>query len=123
MKTKTLFICLIGLFFSTVSFAQENFETKSITKQELLDARSIADILSELQKEGCQITNFKLTVIPFGRQLIELEAKDQFSDRMRDVIKSLRVGDKLYFEYIKCKLQSRNVTRQFHPISFVIVEK
>ena len=49
-----------------------------------------------------KITSFRMTMYPKGKDPIELDANDnRLTSKMQDAVRSGRVGDKVYFEFIK----------------------
>src|SRR5258706_12519667 len=49
-----------------------------------------------------RITGFRMTMYPRGKDPVEIDSPDnKLTSKMQDAIRSGRVGDKVYFEYIK----------------------
>ena len=49
-----------------------------------------------------KIVGFRMSMFPKGKDPIELDATDnRLTAKMQDAIRAGRVGDKVYFEYIK----------------------
>ena len=69
-----------------------------------------------------KITGFKCTIIPRGKDLLEYEAQgNTLTQPMRDAIAKLRTGDKVFFEYIKARMDKGDPSiRSLGSLGFTI---
>jgi hypothetical protein len=69
-----------------------------------------------------KIFSFKVTIIGKGKDPLEFETQgNQLSQPMRDAIGRLRTGDKVYFEFIKARMDKGDPTeRKLSPMAFTI---
>ena len=67
------------------------------------------------------ITSFVLTRVRQGETPVELKngADGRLTPEMKKLIASTRNGDKLYFEYIKCRARDGSI-RSLRALSFVV---
>ncbi|MCC7233398.1 MAG: gliding motility protein GldM [Bacteroidia bacterium] len=70
-----------------------------------------------------RITGFKMSVVGKGRDPMEFETQgNQLTPNMREALSKSRAGDKIYFEYIKARMDKSadQSTRSLSPMSFTI---
>jgi hypothetical protein len=86
-----------------------------MTKGELLNSKGL-----EVTDSTYHVENFVMSVVGKGTPYSELEAKgSELSDAMREAIKGMPIGAKMYFEYIMC-VNKEHDTRMSLPISVTI---
>jgi gliding motility-associated protein GldM len=100
-----------------------NNKSGSINKN-LLMAGTLIPILENFDFElFFRITSFKMTITGKGKDPMEFEStNNQLSQPMRDALSKTRAGDKVFFEYIKARMdKGADVTsRQLSPMAFTI---
>jgi len=91
----------------------------SITISELLDAGKVT--LTDKYMNSFAVISFRLTIIQPGENPVELlnNTNGEFTPEMVQLLKKTNPGDKVYFEYIKCKATDGS-TLSLAAISFVI---
>lgn len=90
-----------------------------ITQSELLESSGLK--LTPAADSLFQISSFRLTIIKQGEDPIEESNKSngELTDAMKSIIKNTKKGDKIYFEYIKCKGIDGTI-RSMPALSFII---
>ncbi|MFN8180257.1 MAG: gliding motility protein GldM [Bacteroidota bacterium] len=90
----------------------------------LLMAGTLIPILENFDfKLFFKITGFKMTITGKGKDLVEYETQgNQLSQPMRDALSKTRAGDKVFFEYIKARMDGGNdpSPRNLSPMAFTI---
>ncbi len=92
------------------------------------DILSVSNIIPVMEgfdfKLYYAVTGFKMTVVQKGKDpIMDLSSDNsQLTDKMRNAIKSLHPGDKVYIEYIKARMTSGTDLgpRSLEPLSFTI---
>jgi hypothetical protein len=90
-----------------------------ITQSELLESSGLK--LTSAADSLFQISSFRLTRIKQGEDPVEESNKSngELTDAMKSIIKNTKKGDKIYFEYIKCKGIDGTI-RSMPALSFII---
>jgi len=89
----------------------------------VLTAGTLIPILENFDFElFFRITEFKMTIVQKGQDLLEFTTTgSQLSQQMRDALAKGRPGAKIYFEYIKARMDKGDPsTRSLPPMSFVL---
>lgn len=90
----------------------------------LLMAGTLIPVLESFDfKLFFKITGFKMTITGKGKDLVEYETQgNQLSQPMRDALSKTRAGDKVFFEYIKARMDggSDPSPRNLSPMAFTI---
>ncbi len=137
MKTKLVLACFVCTVFATSTFAQENSSKTGtanvkrfdygITREKLLQTKTVEDLLDGFPINEWEVISYKLTIITKGLDPAEFESNNnQFTDAMKEKIKLIQAGSLIYIEYVKGKLKNSHdgsSTRSFPPASYVLVEK
>lgn len=92
-----------------------------ITREELLDSKGL---VIENKPEGVNgISSFRITIVEKGNVLGPADFNNpdngELTDKMREAIKNVAAGSKIYFEYIKCTLKD-GARLSLHPLNFVL---
>ena len=92
----------------------------TLDKDELLKYGKLS-LIEEEAAAGYRINSFRLTRVRKSEVPVELnnDTDSIFTPEMIELIKNSISGDKLYFEYIKCKGPDGTV-RSLRAVSFVI---
>ena len=93
----------------------------SISKATLAAQSAIIPVMENFDFELFpKITGFRMSMYPKGKDPVELDATDnRLTPKMQDAIRSGKVGDKVYFEYIKGSMPD-NSKPSLSPIGFVL---
>ena len=69
-----------------------------------------------------RITTFKMSISGKGKDPQDFESTgNQLTQQMRDALAKSRAGDKVFFEYIKARMDKGDASiRSLSPMSFVI---
>lgn len=69
-----------------------------------------------------KITNFKMSISGKGKDPQDFDSQgNQLTEKMREALAKCRAGDKVFFEYIKARMDKGDPTiRALSPMSFVI---
>jgi len=106
-----------SVLYKAATIGNKNFG--NISKQELLDANKLS--LASQFDSSFQIVSFRITRVRKGENPVEIDNKinGELTVEMVEMIKILKPGDKVYFEYIKCKNSDNQITSLL-SLSFVI---
>jgi gliding motility-associated protein GldM len=93
----------------------------SISKATLAAQSAIIPVMENFDFELFpKITGFRMSMYPKGKDPVELDATDnRLTSKMQDAIRSGKVGDKVYFEYIKGNMPDGSKP-SLSPIGFVL---
>jgi hypothetical protein len=91
----------------------------TIAKKELLEASGLS--LTSVYDSLFQISSFRLTRIRQGEIPVEEsnQSNGELTETMKTIINNSQKGDKIYFEYIKCKASDGTI-RSMPALSFLI---
>lgn len=134
MKTKTLYLlAFIIIQMSSIPIVKgqnstekppmaasvNNLQIGEVTKEELLGAGKVS--LIESYQDDNSILSYRLTIISEAKRPIQLTSggNGDFTAEMVAAIQSTQSGDKVYFEYIKCK-SHKGVVRSLGSLAFKI---
>ena len=83
-----------------------NWVSVTMTKEELLAAGRLSALYPEdkrIDTNVLEIRRYHISTFSKTRDPIDIgiPVKDQFPDKMPELINSLHAGDKIYFEYVK----------------------
>jgi hypothetical protein len=143
MKTKTIFTCLLVLFFSVKSYAQTandsdavrtidplkkersddpNIQWKKISKKDLLAVKHIEDLLTDHPKEKYEITSCKVTFDGDNIPYFEYDIKgNEFSEAVIGNFEKASEATKVMIEFIKATLADGTVLL-LNPVNLLITD-
>ena len=123
MKTKFLLSSIILFVFAVQVFAQD--KTKIITKEKLLQAKGIEDLLDSFSQNEYEVIGYKLIAARRGKDLVEYESfGNSFFPALNEDLKKFKPGDKLNIEYVKTRSKRDGSKRTWiSPIGLLITGK
>ncbi len=98
-----------------------NTKGGNVAKNILLAQTAVIPVMENFDFElFFRVTSFKMTYIPRGKDLIEMDSNNNLiTGGMKSALSNARPGDKVYFEYIRA-VGPDGTTRQLSAVNFTI---